>query len=139
MTITNDQIMDHARARLEAGLTAAWLRRCGPSGTPGGWDGAELVEILDEDVSVELRVVWRLGNMWSAWIGDRDGAEHCWLWRIAHVHADSLAGDEIDMLERLDFVIDDHHVDLIGEPADSQARPAVPDAVVEAFVKLTSP
>lgn len=131
--------LDHVQAVLDASLTAAWLRRCGPTGVPGEWMiPGELMEITELGaVEVSVYPTWSIatehGRIWGGVLGSSD-REAAWQW---HLNAgwDDLEQSQIDILENLDGCFDERGVrwHVLG---DHQQKPPVPEPVVKALALL---
>lgn len=127
-----------ARAYLEAAVTAAWMRRCGPSGTPGEWMiPGEFIEIGEVGcVSIEaypkyasLRPDGQVSG-WSAHLDDK--SHHAWEWRFG-AGWDDFTQAEIDQLEELGGCFDNRSVDFITLGSHDHSPP-ITDEIVEAFL-----
>lgn len=127
------------RKMLATSLDAAWMRRCGPSGTPGKWwVPGEFLEIFDGEVGVDVYPIYAVvgegGRVkgWSAHLDpQREGVVEAWEWRFG-IGWDDCTPEEVSALEDLGGCFDDRYVDFFVLGSHSE-QPPLSDEVVEAF------
>jgi hypothetical protein len=156
MTTTAPPDVGFIRHQLEARLTAAWIDRCGPKGTPGDWSPAEVVDVLDsfyDDIGLHLTPTWvlhadpdndRSFTWWGPSLHDRPSAAQAFEW-IIRVYLDADEASVVSELEQLGLDWTDgpeygesgyHRLSALHHVVDPQQKPAIPDAVVHAVALL---
>lgn len=133
----NDTATYH-RKLLEAHLSAAWMRRCGPSGTPGEWFiPGEVLEVMDGVVEVEAYPSYALVDVggkvtgWSPHLRNNPARAEAWEWRFGAGWAD-FDETEVDAIEDLGGCFDDYHVNFVVL-GSHQEPPPITDELAQAF------
>lgn len=130
--------LDHSRALVEAHLTAAWLRRCGPSGVPGEWFlPGEFLEVMDADVELAVYPTFAtcredgVPNGWSAHLRGPNHPEG-WEWKVS-AGWDEFSEEEVAALENLGWWMDERRTSFFVLGSHQQ-RPPVPVEVVKGLM-----
>lgn len=127
----------YLEALIQASLTAAWMRRCGPTGKPGEWMiPGEFVDVVDlSDFEVTFYPTYahlRDDGTVSGWSMHTRTNHHAWEWRVS-VGWDDCTREEVEKLEDLGACFDDRECAFFILGSHDEC-PGLPENFIEALL-----